>query len=189
MRLLNRFLIFSLITLGLINFSQAQSKGGNNSTLPGSSDNSTPLIPDLGKKTPGSGTHEEEMLHRAEIRRAEEAHKEMLARAKESIALSSEIESDFAKNKSLHTVGLKKLERMEKLVRKIRSGAGGSDDEEPLLNPPQTLDDSIKMLAELSEDLQKKVEKTSRLVTSAAVINQSNQILQLIQHVKSFGRR
>jgi hypothetical protein len=88
-------------------------------------------------------------------------------------------------NKSLNKDDLKKLDRMEKLVRKIRGGAGGSDDDEPLDNPPQGMDKAVARLAELSDQLNKSVQKTSRLVISAAVINSSNQLIELIKHIRS----
>jgi hypothetical protein len=77
---------------------------------------------------------------------------------------------------------------MEKLARKIRGGAGGSDDEAPLDNPPAKLEVAVTRLAELSETLKKNVKNTSRLVISASVIKNSNELLELIRHIRSFQK-
>jgi hypothetical protein len=134
------------------------------------------------------GAPEEEIIRRAEIKHEEESHKEMVDRADETALIGEQILNSFQKNKSLGKDDLKKLDRMEKLARKIRGSAGGSDDEEPLDNPPQQLEKALARLAELSEQLHKSVQKTSRLVISAGVINSSNELIELIKHIRSIPR-
>jgi hypothetical protein len=138
------------------------------------------------KSNPIMGSPEEEILRRAEIRHSENSHKEMVERAYETAQIGDEILASFKKSQALGRDDLKKLERMEKLARKIRGGAGGSDDEAPLDNPPAKLEAAITRLAELSETLKKSVRKTSRLVISASVINNSNELIELIRHIRSF---
>jgi hypothetical protein len=134
------------------------------------------------------GSPEAEIIRRAEIKHEEESHKDMVERADETALIGEQILNSFQKNKSLGKEDLKKLDRMEKLARKIRGGAGGSDDEAPLDNPPQQLEKALARLAELSEQLHKGVQKTSRLVISAAVINSSNELIELIKHIRSIPR-
>ena len=55
--------------------------------------------------------------------------------------------------------------------------------------PDQRSASALKRLADTSDDLLKKVEKTSRLVTSYAVVRRSNEVIQLVRHVKSLVRR
>lgn len=131
------------------------------------------------------GSPEEEMLRRAEIRHEEESHKEMVERADEAAQLGDEILNSYKKNNSLTRDDLKKLERLEKLARKIRGGAGGSDDEELQRDPPGKIAGAVAKLAELSGALKKSVSKTSRLVISAAVIERSNEVIELIRHIRS----
>jgi hypothetical protein len=131
------------------------------------------------------GSPEEEMLRRAEIRHEEENHKEMVERADEAAQIGDEILSSFKRNNSLTRDDLKRLERMEKLARKIRGGAGGSDDDEQLRDPPGRIEGAVARLAELSGHLKESVSKTSRLVISAAVIERSNEMIELIRHIRS----
>ncbi|MDQ3803532.1 MAG: hypothetical protein M3416_06840 [Acidobacteriota bacterium] len=132
------------------------------------------------------GSPEAELLKRAEIRHEEESHKEMVERADETVRLGGDLRDAFVKYKGFNREDLKRLERMEKLARKIRSGAGGSDDDEQLKDPPAQLDQAVARLAEVSEKLGESVRKTSRLVVSAAVIEGSNELIELIRHIRTF---
>jgi|SRR5215213_2154217 len=131
------------------------------------------------------GSPEEEMLRAAEIRHEEESHKEMVERADEAAQLGDDILTSFKRNNSLTRDDLKKLERLEKLARKIRGGAGGSDDDKQLRDPPVKVEGAVSRLAELTCDLKKSVLKTSRLVISAGVIERSNEMIELIRHIRS----
>ena len=140
--------------------------------------------PEPQRKPRPLGSPEEEMLRAAEIRHEEESHKEMVERADEAAQLGDDILVSFKRNNSLTRDDLKRLERMEKLARKIRGGAGGSDDDEQLRDPPGKIEGAVSRLAELTCDLKKSVSKTSRLVISAAVIERSNEMIELIRHIR-----
>lgn len=131
------------------------------------------------------GKPEEEMLRRAEIRRAEETHKDMVERADEAAQLGDELLASFKKFNTLTRDDQKRLERLEKLARKIRGGAGGSDDEEDLSDPPGQVEPAVTRLAKLTCDLKESVSKTSRLVISAGVIRRSNEMIELIRHIRT----
>jgi hypothetical protein len=143
---------------------------------------STPPVP---HRRGEIGTPAEEMLRRAEIKHEEESHAEMVERSDEAAQIGEEILDSFNKNKSLTTDDFKKLERMEKLARKIRGSAGGSDKVEGSEDPPGKIEAAVERLAEISGALKKSVAKTSRLVISAAVIKNSNEMIELIRHIRS----
>jgi hypothetical protein len=131
------------------------------------------------------GTPAEEMLKKAEIKHEEESHKEMVERADEAAQLGDELLTAYKKNNNLGRDDLKKLDRLDKLARKIRSSAGGSDDDDSLDNPPDQIGPAVKLLAETSDMLKKSVEKSSRLVISAAVIRHSNELIELIRRIRN----
>ncbi len=138
------------------------------------------------KQHPGRfGSPEEEMLRRAEIQREEESHKDMVERADEAAHIGDELLASYKKNNALTRDDLKRLERLEKLARKIRGGAGGSDDDEQLSDPPRQMEPAVTRLARLAGDLKESVAKTSRLVTSARVIERSNELIELIRHIRT----
>ncbi len=131
------------------------------------------------------GSPEEEMRDRLAVKHQEAAHKENLERAKENAQLGIEMRAAFERHKTLGRDEVKKLERMEKLARKIRGQAGGSDDQNTLQDPPRNLENALARLAELSEELHKQVEKTSRLVVSAVVIEHSNEVIELVRYIRT----
>jgi hypothetical protein len=131
------------------------------------------------------GEPAEEILLRAQIKHEEDSHKEIVERAGEMAQMGEQILDSYNKSQSLSRDDLKKLDRMEKLARKIRSSAGASDDAEESQDPPNQVAAAVKRLAEVSDALNKNVQKTSRLVISAAVIKNSNELIGLIRRIKS----
>ncbi|HWW76612.1 MAG TPA: hypothetical protein VNZ44_14545 [Pyrinomonadaceae bacterium] len=131
------------------------------------------------------GSPTEEMLRRAEIKREEESHEEMVERSDEAAQIGEDILDSFNKHKTLTADDYKKLERLEKLARKIRGSAGGSDKVEVTEDPPGKIGAAVERLAELSGLLKKSVAKTSRLVVSAAVIKNSSDVIELIKRIRS----
>ena len=127
---------------------------------------------------------EVEMRARLEAQRAEKLRKENLDRAREVAQLGVELRDIYARNRSFDRNEIKKLERLEKLTRRIRSEAGGSDDDEKLKDAPREIDAALTRIADLSVELRKGVEKTPRLVVSASVIDRANQLLELINFVR-----
>lgn len=141
--------------------------------------------PPANQRSPRMGSPAEEIIRRAEIRHAEEAYEEMVERADETAEIAGQLRSAFQTSKALTRDDLKKLERMEKLARKIRGGAGGDEDRLALKETPPHLGAAMERLAELSGELKKGVSKTSRLVVSGAVIQRSNELIELIRFIRT----
>lgn len=133
------------------------------------------------------GSPEEEMLARRDVRVAEKEHQENLERAREAAQLSTEIRDSFLHNKALGRAEEKKLERLEKLTRKIRSEAGGSDGEVTLEDVPTQMEPALVRMAEVTDKMRKVVEKTPRQVISAATIERANELLEIIRYVRKFA--
>jgi hypothetical protein len=148
-----------------------------------------PVNEPAGQRPSPVSSPEAEIIKRAEIKREEENHSKMVERADEAARLGTNLRAAFDKQKTLGPEDLKRLEKMEKLARNIRGNAGGSDDEEPLNDPPAKLDDAVVRLAEVSLKLNESVRKTTRLVVSGTVIRRSNELIELVRHVRSFFKR
>jgi hypothetical protein len=132
------------------------------------------------------GSPEEEMMARRDVRAAEKDHQENLERAREATQLSTEIRDSFLHNKTFSRTEEKKLERLEKITRKIRSEAGGSDGEVTLDDVPTEMEPAVTRLAEISDKMRKVVEKTPRQVISAAAIERANELLEVIRYIRKF---
>jgi hypothetical protein len=132
------------------------------------------------------GSPEQEMLVRQDLKAAEKDHQENLERAREATQLSTEIRDAYLHNQALGRIEVKKLERLEKITRKIRSEAGGSDGDEVLEKPPVQIEPALSRLTEISDKMRNGVEKTPRQVISASVIEQANELLEIIRYIRTF---
>lgn len=133
-------------------------------------------------------TFEEELRAKRAIKLAEKDHEENLKRAREIAEIGKEL-NDGMKDKSvLDRDSLKKVERLEKLTKKVRGEAGGDDEEVEIPNRPADLPGTLAQIAEASESLSKKVIDTPRQVVSATVIGKANVLLELIKMVRGFAR-
>ena len=169
---------FALILLSLI-VAFGQSAAPSPPKIPnadGKSDN-TPLT-----------TFEEELRAKRAIKMAEKDHQENLNRASEIKQISKELKESLQGKTSLDREGLKKVERLEKLTKKIRGEAGGEDEEITIDNPPSDLTSAGVRIAETAESLSKEVCDTPRQVVSASVITNANVLLELIKLARTFGR-
>jgi Skp family chaperone for outer membrane proteins len=145
-----------------------------------SADKSSPDSKNVFESAPG-----EEMRARRLMKIAEKEHQENVERAREVARLSSELKNSSAKT-ALGSDDKKKLEKLEKLTRRVRSQAGGSDSEVTLERIPVDLESAISRLADASEEMRKEVEKTPRQVLSTCVIDRANQILEILQYARRF---
>ncbi|HEX8709793.1 MAG TPA: hypothetical protein VF723_16245 [Pyrinomonadaceae bacterium] len=134
------------------------------------------------------GSPEQEMIARRDIKYAERERQENMERAREAAQLSTELRTIFSQSQSLGRTEIKKLERLEKITRRIRGHAGGTDGDVTLDNPPTRLDAAFTRLVELSETLRKGVEKTPRQVVSASVIERANEVLEVIRYIRNLIR-
>jgi len=114
-----------------------------------SSDDESPLL----------GPMEEEMRAKRAIKLAEKEYQENLARAREAAQLSSQLRDTYKQKKVLGPDDAKKLERLEKLERRIRNDAGGSPDDVVGDQSPTDLLDVLSRVAELSESIEKSLIK------------------------------
>lgn len=144
------------------------------------------------KSSPGSpdqtgNSMAEEMRIKREIKSAEKDHQQNLDRAKEASELGQALVGSFKKNNSLAREDLKKLEKLEKLAKRIRSEAGGSEDEVSLEKKPSDLQEAMNCVGEVSASLNEKVQETPRQVVSATIIDKANVLLELIRVVRTFS--
>jgi hypothetical protein len=152
-----------------------------------------PIIKDLNKDTskddPRFGSPEAEMRSKLEIKEEKKKYDEHVARAKEVNQLATQITESYEAHKALSSDDGKRLERLEKLTKRIRNDAGGENDaKEDADEVPSGMEDRIKKVSSMAVELQKLVQSTPRNVVSAAVIDQANKLICIIQHVRGTSR-
>lgn len=131
----------------------------------------------------------EEMRIKRLITHAQKEHKENLERAKQLSTIGEEIGATFKQKNHLDRADLKKLDKLERLTKSIRTAAGGSDDTCDLEKLPSDLPSVVSKMAEMAAALKEEVEKTPRRVVSTVVIDQANVLLELIRRVRAFSAR
>ena len=131
---------------------------------------------------------EEEMNAKRAIKFAEKEHQENLDRAREIGEIGKQLCETVKTKAGVNREFIKKIERLEKLTKKIREEAGGDDEEVTIANRPSDVVSAVTQIAEVSETLSKDVKNTPRQVVSASVIGSANVLLELIKIFRGFAR-
>ena len=148
---------------------------------------SDPMTKDASKDDPRFGSPEAEMRSKLALKDEKKKYDEHVARAKEVSQIASQLSQSYETRKAFNADDQKKLERLEKLTKRIRNDSGGADavSDTDVKDIPPEMPDTIKKLASMADELQKLVENTPRNVISAAVIDEANKLVGLIQLVRS----
>ncbi|MFN2577252.1 MAG: hypothetical protein ABR607_06125 [Pyrinomonadaceae bacterium] len=136
------------------------------------------------------GSPEAEMRSKLLLKEEKKRYDEHVARAKESSQLAKELSDSYDTHKAFSPDDQKKLERLEKLTKRIRNDAGGADavPDADVNDIPADMTARVKKLASMADELHKLVENTPRNVVSAVVIDQANKLFGLIQHIRGSNR-
>ena len=180
-----RVLFLLAVITSLNGVAQGQTTGKSARPL---ADPKDPMSSEQGDSKITIGSPEAEMLARRDVKTAEKEHQENRERAREAAQLSTEIRDSYLHNKALGRNEVKRLERLEKITRKIRSEAGGSDGEVTLENVSSQVEPMLARLVDASDKIRKTLEKTPRQVVSAAVIDRANEILEIIRYVRAHAQ-
>jgi hypothetical protein len=130
------------------------------------------------------GSRETDTRTRLILKAEKKAYEEHVARAKEASDLATELKTSYAASNVLNAADQKKLERLEKLTKRIRNEVGGSEMDGNPRDLPNTIPDGINTMADMAKELYDEVEKTPRRVVSASLIEQANKLLAVIQFVR-----
>jgi len=132
---------------------------------------------------------DEELRAKRAIKAAEKDHLENIKRAREIAEIGKNLKESLKDKSVLDRDSLKKVERLEKLTKKIRSEAGGQEEEVEIPKKPSDLPSTVTQIADASEKLSKNVEDTPRQVVSASVIGDANVLLELLKMVRAYARQ
>ena len=138
--------------------------------------------------SPDFGSPESEMKARRDLKAEKKEYDENVGRAREASQLATQLAEAYKAKQAFNSADGKKMERLEKLTKRIRNEAGGSETDADVKDIPTAMEAAVKRVAELADDLRKLVETTPRHVISASVIDEANKLLGLIQHVR-YGRQ
>lgn len=124
-----------------------------------------------------------ESLAKKRIENEEKEYQELIEKGEEAAQLSAELNQSLETNRKLSSEDLKKLDRLEKLVKKIRSDLGAKDEDES--ENSKTMKTSLlnagKSLQETTDDLLSEIKKIGRYTISVVAIESSNSLLKLVK--------
>ena len=142
---------------------------------------------DDSKDDPRFGSPEMEMRSKLEIKEEKRKYDEHVARAKEASQLAAQISTSYESRNGFSSDDQKRLDRLEKLFKRIRNDAGGGNDNDDgdMKDIPAGMAQTLRKIAAMAEELNKLVEHTPRNVVSAAVIDQANKLLGIVQHIRA----
>ena len=180
-----RIVMIASVALFLATVTQAQSSRPNGVPSPDPT-STTPAKTD--SSDTNFGSPENEMRGKLLLKEEKKQYDENVARAREVSQLGSQVQESFAAKKLFNSDDGKKLERLEKLTRRIRNEAGGSESDAEVKDIPGEIEAAVKRLADVADELYKLVEKTPRHVVSAAVIDQANKLIGLVQRLRNASR-
>ncbi len=126
----------------------------------------------------------EEMRRILILREEKKAYEANVARAKEAQQLAADLKTTYEAKDGFTAEDQKKLERLEKLTKRIRNEAGGTDSDDDQEDLPSTLKSAVSSLADMAEGLCKEVKNTPRKVLSANIIGQANKLIGVIRFVR-----
>lgn len=129
---------------------------------------------------------EEELRAKRMIKLAEKEHEENLSRAREIGEIGKELHESLKDKSAIDRDCLKKIERLEKLTKKVRGEAGGESEEVAITDRPSDISSAVSQIADVSKALAKEVQDTPRQVVSASVIGKANVLLELIRMLRGF---
>jgi len=147
---------------------------------------SNPANPGTDKDEAPLTSFEEEIRAKRAIKMAEKDHQENVDRAKEVADIAKDLQASLKHKTTIDHESVKKIERLEKLTKKIRNEAGGGDEEVKIVDRPSDISGAVKQIADSAESLSKTVQNTPRQVVSAAVIGNANVLLELIKLLRAF---
>jgi hypothetical protein len=131
---------------------------------------------------------ERDMQTRLILKAERKAYEEHLGRAREVRQLAAELQTAFESRKSFTPEDQKRLERLEKLTKRIRNEVGGSESDTKPDDLPTDMDKAVASMAQMADELSKQVEKTPRRVLSASIIDHANKLIDVIQFVRGSSR-
>jgi hypothetical protein len=130
------------------------------------------------------GSRVSEMRTLLALKEEKKAYEENVARAKEAEQLASDLKASYEAKDAFTPEDQKRLERLEKLTRRIRNEAGGSETKDGATDLPETLKSAVLSLADMAEGLCKEVKKTPRRILSASIIGKANKLIGVIRFVR-----
>lgn len=128
----------------------------------------------------------EETLIKQRIAREKKDFADLLSRSEEAVKISGELEKSFSETKQISGEDRKKLDRLEKIVKKIRNEIGADDDDTSIEvdNKPLSILNALETLRNNTGKLVEELKKSSRHTVSVMAVESSNILLKVVKFLR-----
>ncbi len=127
----------------------------------------------------------QETLAKSRIKEEEKKFKELIKQGEETVKLSEELTKSFEENKQISTADIKKIELLEKLIKKIRQKLGTEEDkEETAEDKPASILTALTNIKDKTTSLLAELKKTTRYSISVIAVESSNAVWKLVKFLK-----
>lgn len=125
-----------------------------------------------------------ENLAKQRIKQEEKDFQELISRSEEVVKLCEELHESYEVNKQLSSEDSKKLEKLEKMMKKIRQDLGAAEDKDTAKDDTSTLSLTLASIKDKAEDLVSELKKTGRFAISVGAVESSNMIFRLVKFLR-----
>jgi hypothetical protein len=124
-----------------------------------------------------------ESLAKQRIEREKKDFAEMVEHSEEALKLTDQLAKSYGQNSQFSAEDQKKLDRLEKVVKKIRNELGGDDDEESV-EQPASIGNALESLKANTSKLVDAIKQTSRYTVSVVAVESSNALLKMVRFLR-----
>jgi len=138
----------------------------------------------------GTGEKEElpkgikESLAKQRIDREKKDFAELIERGEEAVKIINELDKSFTVNNQFSSEDRKKLDRLEKVVKKISNEISIGDDDDDAEDKPLSILNALKALKSNTLILVDELKKTSRYSISVIAVQSSNALLKAVRFLR-----
>jgi membrane-associated HD superfamily phosphohydrolase len=125
-----------------------------------------------------------ENLAKMQMKEEEENYKELIKRGEEAAQLSEEISKSYEEHKKLSSDDQKKLEKLEKVVKRIRRDLGAENDDKEEEDKPSSVSYTLNTIKEKTSNLLAELKKASRYSISVVAVESSNRVFKLVRFLR-----
>lgn len=175
-----RFFAIAILAASAVISASAQRRSGN-ATVSGSTN---PPVSETTQKDDDVPKNIQETLAKHRIERSKKEFAELVERSEEAVKISEDLEKSLTATARLTAVDQKKLERLEKLLKKIRSELGAEGDDDDAAEKPSTLNSAVASLQSNASRLLEEVKKSTRYSISVVSVQTSNLLLRLVKFIR-----
>ena len=126
-----------------------------------------------------------EQLIKLCIKEQKQEFEELVARTEEIAKLTGEIKTSFDETQTFTADDRDKLERVEKLVKKVRTELNAADDDDEEKSPDNTAE-AVDELERSATSLFEEIKKTTRHSISLVAVKSSNAVMKIVKFLR-FG--